>query len=552
MKIYKLLMIFTLSLLLAAPVANAAITLKWTQAFTSTYPSGDAVFEGVYKGDTAANGGTCQIVGRGKPAMFDYSTGNVFTAYTAGDGNSESSDGVLAKLRASDGQTLGASTTSGTTAVAACGVGLDQRGRVYTMLGPCYGTSLVNSYVARTSDLSLLREFSEEDVCSAAVTSSGRALGGPLVDVFGEMDTNHSRILWASHAPGATNAWRVSWESVETPTIYNKICQGGVDATTTENWRDDGTFQDKMWSNGAGTLYGFRPETCTQLGGGTGSDLGNACTTSNAPNATINCFYRAAGDSLNLYVNKFDPFDNSGAMTINSTATITQPNFPDPLDDGIQAFMGVGSPHRAFTDIDGNEAICGVVQSQSGGDQYAYFAAYNSTYAQVYNVTVQISGGGAVAFGFIDCDFGQDGAILFAFASNTISANHAYLRVYCCADVGRRLSTAGFLLISAAGSGGGGNGGTGTNNPVLAARGFCSDAWGFDCAWLFLMMFVGIAVVGFGRVSAKPLVVGIGILLAVGLWVAIFDEYIWVLFVIVFGIIALAGKNLFGSGGDEE
>lgn len=81
------------------------------------------------------------------------------------------------------------------------------------------------------------------------------------------------------------------------------------------------------------------------------------------------------------------------------------------------------------------------------------------------------------------------------------------------------------------------------------------EAWGFSAGslnWLLGIMVVGLVAVSFARVNRTPLMVAIGGMLGVGL--ALFFGFfpLWLLVLMAFLIIAVAGNRLFGGGRDDE
>lgn len=94
---------------------------------------------------------------------------------------------------------------------------------------------------------------------------------------------------------------------------------------------------------------------------------------------------------------------------------------------------------------------------------------------------------------------------------------------------------------------------TNTGNPIGQAVQYFNSSWGFDGSWLFGLFIVGIVTIGFTRISRAPLVIAVGVFLGVMGAVLLGLFQIWVLFVMMFLIIAVAGATLFaGRRGEDE
>lgn len=93
-----------------------------------------------------------------------------------------------------------------------------------------------------------------------------------------------------------------------------------------------------------------------------------------------------------------------------------------------------------------------------------------------------------------------------------------------------------------------------TANPIGFIVDYWETQWGFDGSILFGIACVGMVTVGFARIGKNPvpLLIGIGGLLGVILATVLgfFEE--WVLFLVAFIIIAIAGNRLFSGNGDED
>lgn len=93
----------------------------------------------------------------------------------------------------------------------------------------------------------------------------------------------------------------------------------------------------------------------------------------------------------------------------------------------------------------------------------------------------------------------------------------------------------------------------GNGNVIDAAKDFAEDSWGFDWDWIIFMAIVGIVTIGFSKASDKdPFVSALGGLLGAGIGVAVTEVGIWILLVIIFLVIAIAGSRLFGGRNGDE
>lgn len=98
---------------------------------------------------------------------------------------------------------------------------------------------------------------------------------------------------------------------------------------------------------------------------------------------------------------------------------------------------------------------------------------------------------------------------------------------------------------------GNGGGGLGTGNPISNAKEFFQDSWGLSADignWLFGLVIIGLIIGGFARISATPFMLALGALVGVGVALAFGFFPLWLLFVLIFLIIAFAAYALFERG----
>lgn len=91
-----------------------------------------------------------------------------------------------------------------------------------------------------------------------------------------------------------------------------------------------------------------------------------------------------------------------------------------------------------------------------------------------------------------------------------------------------------------------------TNNPLGQIIGNMNESWGLDFSILFGIGLVGMVAVAFARVNRAPLLIAIGSFLGIlaAVQFGLFPE--WIIYVILFIIIAVGGVTLFESRRKEE
>lgn len=94
----------------------------------------------------------------------------------------------------------------------------------------------------------------------------------------------------------------------------------------------------------------------------------------------------------------------------------------------------------------------------------------------------------------------------------------------------------------------------GPGNPFQASINYASEGWGFDVSWLFGIVVVVIFTTGLGKATnGSVLGIALGAFLGIGVGVIMGLFPLWLLLVVIFLIIAVAGTRLFGDkSGDES
>lgn len=90
----------------------------------------------------------------------------------------------------------------------------------------------------------------------------------------------------------------------------------------------------------------------------------------------------------------------------------------------------------------------------------------------------------------------------------------------------------------------GGSPATNTGNPIGSLVNYFNTSWGFDGTWLFGIMTVIIVMAGFVAFGRTPVMLGIGAFLGVGTSVTLGFFPVWVLFVLIFLLLAFVGTML--------
>lgn len=456
-------------------------TLLWTRDFVGTKPSGVTEL-GNNQFERDSGTGSCATGGAGAAAgnrvQIDWATGQVYVAYTDGtlpESGGVQTSGVVERLSSTTGGTVSVLSASAAFDVAACGIAIDQRGRIYAMFGPCDTVKSVNS-LALTMDLgTALEEFSKTEICASG---GSQELFGPVVDVFTDRSDNATRFSWGSSATGAGRTF-FQFVSDADPEVYTDVCSGSPQSQIGAwwGWRNDGVFSDYYWASGTGAaITGQNSATCAGNTGSAAND-GHTCTTADW---TLDCF---RVQSSAIEVNRFDPTDVIGAKTINATVT---PDIPDPLDDGLSPIAD--NVYKVFTDQDGAWIGCGIVRHTTpGGTSYGFLAKWLTDGTLQWNVTFLSS-----SLQVRDCDFGKQGEVVVAGFQGTPST--VRVRKYCCNTVGVNISQFSFSQIEVD-DGGGGGGAAFDLSAQCAAIGTAMSIGLFGCNLLMTaVLMLGMAV----------------------------------------------------------
>lgn len=534
-----------LGLLIAIPpaVAEPAPTLDWTRNFPGTRTSGITEWTGAYEG------GSCTGVNN---ARFDWFTNTVWAAYTDGtitEPGSEESIGVIVKLNPNSGSIIGAdSRSTDDFNVAACGVAPDQRGRVYSLIGPCDDTNQMPSRVYGINQLTVLEEFELTQVCA------GEGVGTVTTGL------NHIAVDWAPNPDDTATRFgfvtlvsdrgrEVNWESFE-DTGFSQVCTGtnpgggGGGIGSQEIFLNDGTITPRYWRHDSAGLMHVRTfSDCSETTTTAAQKGGGPCITWNA---TIDCFEQEInpGNPKGITRRQHDPTDTTTAVTVLSTDTNAAVNMPDPVDDGLAA--SIVSLHNVVVDSEGGLIMCGITQEFFGSaTQYSFLAKWATAFNDepVWNITINQN-----TFQTEGCDLGPTGAVTWNGASNPLATTTAMVRYYCCASAGQNRSTLTYAQIDESGGGGPITGG----NPIANAKNFCSDAWGFDCGMAFTFGIVAFGATVFYRKGMPLMIIAVLCLCLIGFAFIIGMTPTWFMLLVAFLIIAVAGTKLFGSGGEEN
>lgn len=189
-------------------------------------------------------------------------------------------------------------------------------------------------------------------------------------------------------------------------------------------------------------------------------------------------------------------------------------------------------------DVDGqdNLLLCGNVTGRSFATKIS-----TSSNTQRWNVTTTELGGSR-------CGFDYQGGFWIAGVGTSGGTGYYWARRYIGGEFATP-STPGSVIPGGAGDG---DGDTDADNPLSNAVNFFNDAWGFDGSFLFGTVIVGMFTIGFARVSRNAMITAIGAFLGV-VTAYVLDLYpVWLLLLIVFLIIAIAGSVMFNRGGGSE
>lgn len=110
------------------------------------------------------------------------------------------------------------------------------------------------------------------------------------------------------------------------------------------------------------------------------------------------------------------------------------------------------------------------------------------------------------------------------------------LKVYCTSNLGGAVSTTGPI----------------GNGPISQAVQFFNLNWGFDGSWLFGIAIVAICIWPFAKKGSNTLVIAIMALLGVGLAFVMGLFPVWLIFVLIFLIIAVGSHRMLQDKGGEE
>lgn len=240
---------------------------------------------------------------------------------------------------------------------------------------------------------------------------------------------------------------------------------------------------------------------------------------------------------------------------LNASTLVTVATSAVPTESTISGFTNLVI-QSTYLDGANSMFVCG--SADVGANMQSMAMKFNTTVgftAQRWNLTFDQTADTTQAERVTNCIISPDGGLYLA-GYQTVggSAFNSFVRKYAGAGTGRAPQD---TFTGFAGSPGGGEdpddpGFDEGDNFVDFSVGFCSDSWGFDCSWLFGILIVSLVTIGFARISPMPLLVGIGAFLGVGVSVAVGVLPMWVLFVMIFIVIAVAGFVLFGRGEDES
>lgn len=216
-----------------------------------------------------------------------------------------------------------------------------------------------------------------------------------------------------------------------------------------------------------------------------------------------------------------------------------------PIESRVFGYT-LSVPFQAFVDGAGSVFYCG--SSESGTAIDGYVAKYNSTVNMGMRWNISLSKQASTNQESVtSCAMSRDGSIYAGLYScaNIDTQCSSYVRKYASAASARSLQGIfeGYTNGGATPTGGAGN-------IVRTASDFCSDAWGFDCDWLFAMAIVGIAVVASRHAHVLVIATVLFLALGVSTLMGVLPE--WVMFVFVFLVIVFAGVKLFGGNGDSN
>lgn len=218
-----------------------------------------------------------------------------------------------------------------------------------------------------------------------------------------------------------------------------------------------------------------------------------------------------------------------------------------PLDT-YAGTAGTGQ-HYGMGIVDGGNSmfVCGLLQPTA-----PHAGKYNLTAVpgQRWNVTWasdSINGGYAR-----QCEIAPGGGLYVTWDDDNggLSPFKMHLRKYTNAGTPPARDVAYMISGGVVVGGSGGGASCASGNIIQCIRQNASDAWGFDWGWLIGGIIVGIFV--WKVHDAKVIVIAIMAFLGLGLAVAVGMLPEWILYVVVFIIIATGGVILFGGRGEED
>lgn len=203
-----------------------------------------------------------------------------------------------------------------------------------------------------------------------------------------------------------------------------------------------------------------------------------------------------------------------------------------------------------FSDGEGNVYACGEARTP-GVKRDSFLSKYNNTGTDYpgmrWNITVSLETGDSNVDRAVSCDLGPDGSIYVGIlhCDNADSACSTQIRKY----AGGATARSQQAIFEGYTSGGSVTSGPIGEGPIADMVNFFNDSWGFDGSWLFGLAIVGMVV--FPARNARPLYVALMAFIGVGICVALGLFPMWLIFVLVFLVIAVAGFRMF-EGADQE
>lgn len=222
----------------------------------------------------------------------------------------------------------------------------------------------------------------------------------------------------------------------------------------------------------------------------------------------------------------------------NSAITATVVPTEAKIHDGVNPL--VTNPKFGYLDGADNLFVCGYY----GASDEHFLAKYDTdgTPEMRWNITFPGAGGLHVR-----CDIDQNGDLVYMWGTTGVRKYSAGATPRP-ADEDGSVTFTGYHDVPAPGA----------VVPTTAPPGFigrsvsnCEDAFGVDCGIFLGIAIVGMTVFAFARVSRTPLIMGIAVILAVIAAVALNLFAEWVILLVGFAVIALAGGRMFGGAEDN-